>query len=334
MRNRFFASLVAVVMVVACGGSTAQPSSSVTGPSITLIAAHDATATEAFQTGFDKFAKQVTNATNGTIKVKIFPNGVLGDQPSVMKAIQSGSVSMSLASSAVLSTYVPELHLYDLPFLITSRPIAYKVLDGSIGESFAAPLEAKDMILLGYYDGGVRNIINSKRPVNNLSDFKGMKIRVIPSAINLDTFQALGANPVPLDFSQLYTALQSHVVDAAETNSSADYAQKFYEVAPHYAQVQWLTPIVDVVVFSKKVFDSMSKSQQTAVRAALRDSLAAERQATKDNEDTADVILRAKGVQFTKPDRGPWIDAVKPVWAKWAPTVGQKNIDAVLATKP
>jgi tripartite ATP-independent transporter DctP family solute receptor len=297
-----------------------------------LRAAHTAATNEPYQVGLEKFKAEVEKATNGSVKVEIFPNGQLGDEGSVLKSIQAGSIGMATVANATLSDFTPELHLFNLPFLFETRDQAYKVLDGKIGQSIAAPLEGKGFVLLGYYEAGVRNILNNRKPITNLDDFKGMKIRVIPSKINIDTFRALGSNPVPLNYSELYTALQTKVVDAAEAANSNYDAKKFYEVAPYYAMVRWQI-LVAPLVMSKKIFDALTPAEQAAVKKAAQDSLSPERVAYQQTDDVAMKDLLAHGVKVTEPDRKPWIDAIKPVWTQWAATVGQDKIDAVVATK-
>jgi tripartite ATP-independent transporter DctP family solute receptor len=297
-----------------------------------LRAAHTAATIEPYQIGLEKLKADVEKATNGSVKVEIFPNAQLGDEGSVLKAIQAGSIGISTVANATLSDFAPELHLFDLPFLFESRDQAYKVLDGQTGQNLGKALEARGFVLLGYYEAGVRNILNNRRPIENLDDFKGMKIRVIPSGINIDTFRALGANPVPLNYSELYTALQTKVVDAAEAANSNYDAKKFYEVAPYYALVKWQILVAPLVI-SKRIFDGLTPTEQAAVRKAATDSLVPERTAYQATDDTAMKDLVAHGVKVTEPDRKPWIEAIKPVWVKWAATVGQDKIDAVVATK-
>jgi TRAP-type C4-dicarboxylate transport system substrate-binding protein len=158
------------------------------------------------------------------------------------------------------------------------------------------------------------------------------KIRVIPSSINLDTFRALGANPVPIQYSQLYVALQNKTVDAAEAANSNYEAKKFYEVAPHYAMVEWQILLAPLVM-SKRVYDGLTPPQQEAVWTAARMAIGAERQAYVASDDVSMKSLLAAGVKVTKPDRKPWIEAVKPVLTKWAPSVGEKNLADIAATK-
>jgi len=299
---------------------------------VTLRAAHTSAATEPFQVGLQKFADTLEKTSGGSIKVEIFPNAQLGDEGSVLKSMQSGGIALSPVSNSPLAEFVPELHLFDLPFLFRDRDQAYHVVDGPIGQSFEQLCEAKGLVLLGFYEAGIRNILNSVKPINTLDDFKGMKIRVIPSSINLDTFRALGANPVPIQYSQLYVALQNKTVDAAEAANSNYEAKKFYEVAPHYAMVEWQILLAPLVM-SKKVFDGLTPQQKDAVKAAAKESIAAERTAYIASDDVSMKALLAGGVKVTKPDRKPWIEAVKPMIAKWAPTVGEKKLADIAATK-
>jgi TRAP-type C4-dicarboxylate transport system substrate-binding protein len=159
-----------------------------------------------------------------------------------------------------------------------------------------------------------------------------MKVRVIPSNINIDTFRALGANPVPLNYSELYTALQTKVVDAAEAANSNYDAKKFYEVAPYYALVQWQI-LISPLVMSKRIYDKLTPAEQAAVKKAAIASLEPERVAYQKADEEAMKDLLAHGVKVSEPDRKPWIEAIKPIWSKWAATVGQDKIDAVVATK-
>ena len=230
---------------------------------LTLRLAHTAAATEPYQIGFENFRAAIEKAAGSAINVEIFPNSELGDETSVLKSLQNGTIAIATVANATLANFVPDLHLFDLPFLFRDRLQAYQVLDGPIGRSMAKPLAEKGFVLLGYYEAGVRNILNNRHPIKDLADFKGMKVRVVPSSINIDTFRALGADPVPLPYGELYTALQTHVVDAAEAANSNYYAQKFYEVAPYYAVVQWQI-LVAPVVMSKRIFDRLSPAQQNS----------------------------------------------------------------------
>jgi TRAP-type transport system periplasmic protein len=298
---------------------------------VVLKAAHTSAPAEPFQVGLQSFADEVAKATKGAVKVEIFPNAQLGDESSVIKSMQSGGIAVAPVSNSPLAEFVPELHLFDLPFLFRDRAQAYKVIDGPIGQSFAKLCEAKGLVLLGYYEAGIRNILNSVKPINTLDDFKGMKIRVIPSSINLDTFRALGANPVPIQYSQLYVALQNKTVDAAEAANSNYEAKKFYEVAPHYAMVEWQILIAPLVM-SKKVLDGLTPDQQKAVLAAAKTSLKAERDAYQASDEVSMKKLLEAGVKVTKPDRKPWIEAVQPVLKSWGPKVGEKNLADIAAT--
>jgi len=299
---------------------------------VTLRVAHTAAADEPYQIAFLQFGDEVEKATNGAIKVEVFPDAQLGDEGSVLKSVQSGAIGMATVSNSVLADFSEKLHLFDLPFLFRDRPQAYAVLDGPVGAGMAQDLDAKGFVLLGYFEAGVRNILNSLHPINSLDDFKNMKIRVIPSTINLDTFRALGANPVPIQYSQLFVALQTHVVDAAEAANSNYDAKKFYEVAPYYALIRWQIQVAPIVM-SKKIFDALTPAQQAAIRAAATNAVKSERIAYQKADEATMKDLLAHGVKVTEPDPKPWVESVKSVWEKWEPVVGKAAIDQVAATK-
>jgi len=315
--------IAAALMLAAASASAAN---------VTLRAAHTAAPNEPYQIGLQAFADALEKSPGGAgLKVEIFPNGQLGDEGSVLKSLQTGAIAIAVPANGPLADFVPELHIFDLPFLFRDRAHFYHVLDGAVGDRMAKLAEAKGFVLLGFYEAGVRNVLNSIRPINTLDDFKGMKIRVIPSSINLDTFRALGANPVPIPYNQLYVALQNKTVDAAEAANSNYEAKKFYEVAPYYALVQWEI-LVAPMVMSKTVFDGLTPAQQGAVRAAARASVPVERDAYAASDEVAMKALLAAGVKVTKPDRGPWIKAVQPVLDKWSATVGPENLTTIQDT--
>jgi tripartite ATP-independent transporter DctP family solute receptor len=323
---------IAAVLIAGVTLTAAHEAASQTVKTVVLRVAHTAAPDEPYQAAFAEFGAAVEKATGGSLKVEVFPNGQLGDEGSVLKSVQSGAIAIATVSNSVLADFSETLHLFDLPFLFRDRSQAYAVLDGPIGEGMAAPLAAKGFVLLGYYEAGVRNILNSQHPITSLADFKNMKIRVVPSTINLDTFRALGANPVPLQYSQLYVALQTHVVDAAEAANSNYDAKKFYEVAPFYAVIRWQIQVAPIVM-SKRIFDSLSPEQQAAIRSAAAEAVKTERLAyQKADVDTMKDLL-AHDVKVTEPDPKPWVDAVGSVWAKWESVVGKTAIDAAVATK-
>ena len=310
---------------------TLLPLSAMADP-LVLRAPHTAAPTEPFQIGLQSFADNLEKGAPGAFKVEILPNAQLGDEGSILKSLQSGAVAISAVSNAPVAEFVSELHLFDLPFLFRDRAQAYAVLDGPVGQSMTKALAAKGLILLGYYEAGIRNIMTNTKPINTLADLKGLKIRIVPSRVNLDTFRALGANPVPIQYSRLYVALQNKTVDGAEAANSNYEAKNFFEPAPNWAVVQWQI-LVTPLLMSKSIYDKMTPAQQAAIRAAGTASVDVERKAYQEADENALKKLLAAGVKVTHPDRQPWIDAVKPVIADWAKTVGEDKLAAIAATK-
>jgi tripartite ATP-independent transporter DctP family solute receptor len=239
---------------------------------------------------------------------------------------------MTHVASSALANYVPQMHLFDLPFLFRDRAHAYAVLGGPVGQSMAAAIETKGFVLLGFMDLGIRNILSRRRPINALQDFQGMKMRVIPNPINLDTFHALGASPVPIPYTQLYLSLQTGVVDAADAANTNYLAQRFYEVAPNYAVVEWQF-LVGPWLMSKRIYDRLTPEQQGMIHSASREAVEAERSAYQKADAAAMEELLGKGVKVTRPDRERWIAAIRPVWEKWGPAVGEDALEQLKQTK-
>ncbi|MBV8394252.1 MAG: TRAP transporter substrate-binding protein DctP [Alphaproteobacteria bacterium] len=284
-----------------------------------------------FQMGMTSFLYEVEDATGGTLKIEIHPESRLGDERSVLKAVQAGRIAIALTSNAVLSEVVPELRVFDLPFLFRSRDHAYKVLDGPVGQSFAPLLEAKDLVLLGFYVAGVRNIVTGGRPAESPGDVKGLKAGVIPGSIDLDVFQALGASPIPMPDSQVRAALKDKTIDAAAPFDAAYDNDKLYEVAPYESLVEWQVVVVPLVM-SKKIFGGLSSDWQKALRKSATTSISIERGMLQAYDDVWRKRLQIAGVKMSTPDRKPWIEAVQPVLRSWVPKVGEKILADIAAT--
>lgn len=329
--QRLGATAIALSLLATGGCATLDRSGdAAAGDEITLRIAHTAKETEPYQIGFDAFGEELEKLSDGSIQVDIFANGQLGDEESVLNAIRGGSVSMTTVSNSVLSASAPEMTLFDLPFVFDSPQDMWKTA-AELAPTYESALEAEGYVLLGFYYAGARNILNNQKPVNSLADFKDMTVRVIPSQTNIESMKALGASPQPIEYSELYTALQTDVVDAAEAANSNYYSQRFYEVAPHWATVEWQYLAAPVVI-GKDLFDSMSEEQRDIVRTAMENTLEEQHQAYISADAAALTELEESGdIKVTQPDRAEWVAASRPVWDRYADVVGRDTLDDVLA---
>ncbi len=206
------------------------------------------------------FAKHISEKSQGEITVDVFPMGQLGGERSMTEQVQGGTLHMTATTSGVLANFVPEIGIIELPFIYPNRAVAYKVLDDeAVKSKLAAFCEAKGFVFIGYTENEFRDLTNSKRPIQTPDDLQGLKIRVIESPVFIDTFKALGANPTPLPFPELYNALQQKVIDAQDSPIYTSILMKFTEVNKYATLTSHILTECPVVV--NKVFWSKLKPE-------------------------------------------------------------------------
>ena len=245
------------------------------------------------------FAQEVEKATGGKMKVRAIGNASLGSDTQMQQALIGGAQEMMVGSTATLVGLVPEMAVWDTPFLFSNAKEADVVLDGPVGDKIKAKLEAKGMVGLVYWENGFRNLTNSKRPVNKLEDMDGIKLRVMQNNVFLDSFKTLGANAVPLPFSELFTALETKTVDGQENPYNTILSSKFYEVQKYLTVTNHVySPWI--VLVSKKYWDGLSKAEQKVLLDAAKKSRDFERQDTRAEADKALADLKGKGMQVNE----------------------------------
>jgi tripartite ATP-independent transporter DctP family solute receptor len=264
-----------------------------------------------------KFAELVKANTQGRIEIQVAHSSQLGDDAAMVTAIRSGTLDMSANSQGTVSSVVPEYSALGLPFLFSDITKAWKMLDGPIGQELAKRSEAKGMIVLGYWDNGIRHLSNSKRPVKAPADVKGLKIRTPPDAITVDIMQALGADPQQIKFSELYVALQQGVVDGQENPLANVESAKLYEVQKYISLTGHkyeATPFL----MSKRSWDKLSPADQKVFLAAGAEATQLQRKLSKDADLKLVAELKAKGVQIDTVDNAPFVQATRSVYDKWS----------------
>jgi len=299
---------------------------------IVMKVAHNGTENHPFQAGFERFREVLERETEGAVELQIFPNEQLGSEEEASQMVKLGLIAASASSTAGgLSTSVPEAELFNLPFIFRNLDHCYRVLDGPVGEWLAAIIEDKlNCIVLGYWFSGIRNVWNSKRPILLPDDLKGVKIRVMSSPILIETFNTLGAQATPLAFGELYSALQTGVVDGAETDHLDLLYEKFHEVTKYVSNTNHMYLVI-ALIFSKKIYDKLPPDIQEAVLKAGQESVASERAAMDTLTESALTELKAKGLDFFEVDRALFKKKVESVYRKNARKVGgMKRIEQVL----
>ena len=249
--------------------------------------------------GMHKFADLVAAKSGGKIKVNLFPNGVLGGDGPVVSAIQGGTIEMASMNSGYLAGQVKDFEVFDFPFMFSNSKEADAVVDGPFGKKMHAKLEAKGLIGLTYWELGFRNITNSKRPITKVEDIAGLKLRVIPTAINVDWVKALGANPTPMSFGEVYAALEQGAIDGQENPLTVIAANKLFEVQK-YATLTNHQYNPQSVLMSKKFWDTLNAAEKKIISDAAIESTAFQRQQARAQATTALETVKKGGMQVNE----------------------------------
>jgi tripartite ATP-independent transporter DctP family solute receptor len=264
--------------------------------------------------------KLLSDWTNGRIQVQMFAGRQLGEEKDTIEQTIAGAIELNRVNLAPLNGIIPETAIPALPYIFRSIDHMHKVMDGEIGAEILAAMEKHGLVGLAYYDSGARSFYNSKRPINSPADMKGMKIRVQNSDLFVATMEALGANATPMEFGQVYEALKTGVIDGAENNWPSYESTRHFEVANHYTLDQHsLSP--EVLVISKIAWDELSATDKQLVRKAAALSVPVMRELWNARVVSSKEKVIANGnMVIDSVDKQPFIDAMKPVYERFAGT--------------
>jgi tripartite ATP-independent transporter DctP family solute receptor len=249
--------------------------------------------------GVKKFAELLAAKSGGKLKVQEFPSSTLGNELQQQSALQGGVQEMSAPATTSLAGIVKEFGLIDFPFAVSNFAQADALLDGPFGQSLLAKLPEKGLVALGYWDLGFRNVTNSRRPITKAEDLDGLKLRVIPNPVFLETFKALKANPVPMPFAELYGALESKAVDGQENPFSVILSNKFFEVNKFVSATNHVYA-ANILLVSKRFWDRLSPTEQRLMREAAQESRGHQREVSRAAAQRAVAELQAKGMQYNE----------------------------------
>ncbi len=282
-------------------------------------------------TGMEKFAELVKEKSGGKIEVKLFPGGTLGGDVQTVSALQGGVIEMTVLNAGILASNVKEFGAVDLPFLFDSGEEADKVMDGPFGTGLMERLPDTGLVGLAYWELGFRNLTNNRHPVTKLEDIKGLKIRTIQSPIPVELFNALGANAVPLPYTELYTALETGTVDGQENPSANIINAKFYEVQKYMTLTRHqYNP--QIVLVSKKFWDGLNDEEKTVLQQAAAEARDFQREVSREQDAAALEEIRKTGMEVSElsPEETQKLrDAVKPMIEKFSADIGQETVDAL-----
>jgi len=286
--------------------------------------------------GAQKFAELVNQKSGGKIKVGLYPSGQLGGDLPTVSSLQGGTLDLTVLNAGLLVGIVKEFAVVDLPFLFNDPKEADAVMDGPIGKKLFGALPPKGLVGLTYWELGFRNLSNSKRPVAKVEDIQGLKLRVLQSPLFIDLWTALGANPVPMPFPEVYSALEQKVVDGQENPLTVIADSKFQEVQKYLALTRHIYNPQSVLI-SKKTWDKLSADERAIVQDAATEATSYQRQVSRQRSTEALETLKKSGMQVTEltPAELQRVrEKIKPVVAKYSAQAGEplvKELNAELA---
>ncbi|MBN2370072.1 MAG: TRAP transporter substrate-binding protein [Vicinamibacteria bacterium] len=265
----------------------------------------------------------------GKYDIQVYANAQLGDDVRATENVRMGTLEMVATSASPLTGLVPELNVFDLPFIVPNEKAADCICDGPVGDRLAAALESKGIKLLAYYENGFRQLTNSVREVRSPDDLRRLKIRTMQNAIHLDAFRAMGANPTPMPFSEVFTALQQKTIDGQENPIPTIWLSKFYE-AQKYVTLTNHVYGPHILLINKKLWESFPPGDREIITDAVKESVVYQRTINrKMNKDLVDELRKAGVIvaELTADEIKAFRDAVAPVVDNWEPKIGKTIVD-------
>jgi tripartite ATP-independent transporter DctP family solute receptor len=271
----------------------------------------------------EELGKKLEKATNGRVSVAMYPSMQLGGEKEAIEQAQVGAIAFARVSVGALGPVIDDLNVFNLPYVFRNTTHMQNVIDGPIGQDLLDKVtnSGKGLIGLCWMDAGARNFYNTKKPVKTMADLKGLKVRVMGNPMFVDMANSMGGNGVAMGYDQVFSALQTGVVDGAENNPPSFVFDNHYQVAKFYTIDEHLI-VPEMLVFSKKIWDTISKEEQAALIKFSKEAQQEERKLWAEYEKQAMDKAKAAGIQIIEvsdADKKAFQDAVKPVWDKYGP---------------
>ncbi|MDX1390901.1 MAG: TRAP transporter substrate-binding protein [Rheinheimera sp.] len=256
-------------------------------------------------------AERLALYSNGSMAIEIYSGGQLGNERELIELLQIGSLAMTKVSASSVESFVPQMRVFSVPYIFNDNAHLWRVLNGDTGTELLQALNSARLLGLGYYDAGSRSFYSTNTEINTPADLQGKKFRVLASQTAVRMVEALGGAATPVDWGELYTALQQGVVDGAENNPPSFYLSRHYELSKFYSLDEH-TAVPDVLIVSLPVWQGLNEQQQYWLKQAVADSIEYQRQAWQQASDAALAAVIAAGVTVIYPDKQPFRAAVAP----------------------
>lgn len=295
------ALLFMVAMMISCGGEKKVK---------ILKLAHGLDRSHSVHKAMVYMGERIKEKSGGKMAIEIYPSGQLGGESQCLELLQIGSLAITKVSAATMEGFSPKYQVLGLPYMFRSRENAFGILDGEIGDELLDDLDRAWLKGLCFYDSGCRSFYSKEKHIESPDDLKGLKIRVMKSNTAVNMIKNMGGSPTPISWGELYTALQSGVVDGAENNPPSFHLSRHYEVCKYYS-IDEHTMIPDVLVMSSFVWDTLSEEEQGWVREAARESVPVQRKLWMESEKASLNAVIEKGVEVIYPDKSPFEESVK-----------------------
>ena len=283
--------------------------------------------------GLFKFAELLEKETDGEIKVQVFTDGVLGGDRQVLESLQMGTVQATTVSTGPLASFAPRFNAFDLPFLFKDKATAYRVVDGPLGEELLGDLSKAGFVGLAYWENGYRHLTNSKREVKTVGDIKGLKIRTLENALHVELWRTLGANPTPMAYTQLYTALEQKVVDGQENPFGNVKTSKFDEVQRFLTKTGHVYNASPFLI-SKAFWDTLTDPEKAAVKKAAVEARDYQRKLNDDEDKEAERYLAGRGMKITdfpQAEKDKALTLLQPLYKEYSGKIGADLVQRLQA---
>jgi tripartite ATP-independent transporter DctP family solute receptor len=323
---------LSMVLIIVCGlALLLPPGGASAGEQIKIKLAHVVPASHAYHKGYVKFKNMVETKTNGRVSITIFPHGTLGGDIQASDSVQMGIAQMALTGTFALYDYNPKWAILDLPYLFNNYADVDKIINGSIGaELMNEPVG--NAYVLGFMENGFRHVSNNKRPITKLEDFNGLKIRTMKAPVHISAFKALGASPTPMPFGELYTAMQTGVVDGEENPPSLFHAMKFYEVQKYYSLTRHVY-LSGLTLINKSFFDGLPADIQEIIKTSFLEAAEFQRDLVRkdDNEKLELLKTKLKVNEVSDKEIERMRKACRKVYDEWSGKIGQTFFNKTMA---
>jgi tripartite ATP-independent transporter DctP family solute receptor len=270
----------------------------------------------------ESMGKKLAEATQGRLSIQTYPSAQLGAEKETIEQTQIGAIQMLRVSAGAVGPIVDDINVVNMPFLFKNVAQSWKMMDGDIGQELLDKITASpnaNLVGLCWMDSGARSFYNTKHPIKSIADVKGLKLRVIGNPIFIDMVNSLGGNGIAMGYDQVFSSLQTGVIDGAENNPPSYVFSNHYTAAKYYSLTEHLV-IPEILCFSKRSWTALSADDQALVKKFAREAQLEERELWKKYETTAMEKAKATGCEIVEiADKKPFQDAVKPVWDKYGP---------------